>query len=50
MMTGCIPRQREVVVAMFAVVQYSAADFANRVVDMGPVKAVLVVRVVVPLD
>lgn len=50
MMIGCILRQQEVVVAMLAVVQYSAADFANRVVDMGPEKVVFVVRVVAPVD
>ena len=50
MMTGCIPRQREVVVAMLAVVQYSAADFANRVVDMGPEMVVFVVPVVALVD
>ena len=46
MLTGCTPRQPEMVPAMLAVVQYSAADFANRVVDMGSVKVVFVVRVV----
>ena len=34
---------------MFAVVQHSAAGFANRVVDMGSVKVALV-PVVAPVD
>lgn len=50
MMTGCIPRQQEVVLAMLAVAQYSAAGFANRVVDMAPVKVALAVPVVVRVD
>lgn len=49
-MTGCIPRQREAVLAMLAVAQYSAAGFANRVVDMAPVKVALVVPVVALVD
>lgn len=49
-MTGCIPKQREAVLAMLAVAQFSAAGFANMVVDMGPVKVVFVVRVLAPVD
>lgn len=49
MLTGSTPRQREVALAMFAVAQYSAAGFANRVVDMVSVKVALV-PVVAPVD
>jgi hypothetical protein len=46
MMPGSNPKQRGVVPATFAVEQYSAVDFANMVVDMGPAMAVFVGSVV----
>jgi uncharacterized NAD-dependent epimerase/dehydratase family protein len=47
MMTGSNPRQRGLVPAMLAAEQYSVVDFANMVVDMGPVMVVFVAGVVV---